>query len=96
MPKGYIIAHVTVSDMEAYKGYVTGNTPIIRGYGGRHIVRGGQSEVVEGQSGERHVVIEFDDYETAKKAYHDPDYQEIAQIRRDNADSTIILVEGAE
>lgn len=96
MPKGYIIAHVTVKDAEAYRGYVEGNTPIMRGYGARYIVRGGRSESLEGDCGERHVIIEFDDFETAKKAYHDPDYQAVAQIRRDNADSTVILVEGAE
>ena len=44
--------------------------------------------------GSKDVVIEFDDYETAKRAYHDPAYQEVAEIRRRTATSTIILVEG--
>ena len=94
MPKGYIIGHVTVHDPEAYKAYVTGNTPIIASYGGRPLVRGGQSEHPEGPEFDRHVVFEFDDYEQAKAAYHDPDYQKVAQIRYDNATSMIVLVEG--
>ena len=73
MPKGYIIAHITVEDPEAYREYVEKDTPILTGLGGRFIVRGGQSEVVEGASHDRHVVIEFDDYASAERAYRDPD-----------------------
>ncbi|WP_375229518.1 DUF1330 domain-containing protein [Roseobacter sp. S98] len=95
MPKGYIIGHVTVKNPEAYKEYVERDTPILLGLGGKFIVRGGQSEVPEGESLERHVVIEFPSYEAALAAYNDPEYQEVADIRRRNADSTIIVVEGA-
>ncbi|MDG1458369.1 MAG: DUF1330 domain-containing protein [Pseudoprimorskyibacter sp.] len=96
MPKGYIIGHVTVADAEAYREYVERNTPILKSRGARYLVRGGACETVEGSSGERHVVIEFDDYETARSSYFDPEYQVVADIRRRTADSTIILVEGAE
>jgi len=94
MPKGYIIGHVTVTNAEAYQAYVTQNTPIIQGYGGQPLVRGGQSEHPEGPQYTRHVVFEFPDYASAKAAYHDPAYQAVAQIRRDNAESMIVLVEG--
>jgi uncharacterized protein (DUF1330 family) len=96
MPKGYIIAHVTVKDPDAYKEYIVKDTPILQGLGGSFIIRGGQAQVMEGQSLERHVVIEFPSYEAALAAYHDPDYQQVAEIRRRTADSTIIVVEGAE
>ena len=95
MPKGYIIGHITVTDPEAYAEYVRRDTPILEGYGGRFIVRGGTSEVPEGTTFQRHVVIEFDDYETARKAYYDDEYQKVADIRRATSDSVIILVEGA-
>jgi len=96
MPKGYIIAHVTVTNPEAYQEYVDRDTPILLGHGGKFIVRGGPSEVKEGSAHERHVVIEFPSFDAAMKAYNDPAYQEVAEIRRRNAESTIILVEGAE
>jgi uncharacterized protein (DUF1330 family) len=94
MPKGYIIGHITVTNPEAYQEYVTRDTPILLGLGGKFIVRGGTSETLEGESLNRHVVIEFPSFEAAKAAYNDPDYQEVAEIRRRNADSVIILVEG--
>jgi len=94
MPKGYIIGHITVHDPENYKEYVTRDTPVLEALGARFIVRGGQSEVPEGATGERHVVIEFDSFEQAKKAYYDAEYQEISAIRKRTAESTIILVEG--
>lgn len=95
MPKGYIIGHITVTDPDAYKEYVIKDTPILQGLGGRFIIRGGQSEVVEGESYERHVVIEFPSYSAAQAAYNDPEYQEVLKIRQRTAKSTIILVEGA-
>lgn len=95
MPKGYWIGHITVRDPEAYREYVERDTPIIEGFGGRFIVRGGESVVPEGETLERHVVIEFPSYAAAREAYDSPEYQEVAEIRRRTADSVIIVVEGA-
>lgn len=94
MPKGYIIGHITVNDPEAYKEYVEKDTPILLGLGGRFVVRGGRSETPEGETLDRHVVIEFPSFEAARAAYHDPEYQKVAEIRRRTAQSVIILVEG--
>jgi uncharacterized protein (DUF1330 family) len=94
MPKGYIIGHITVRDPEAYKEYIERDTPILKRLGGVFVVRGGQSDIVEGEAYARHVVIEFPSYADALKAYHDPEYQEVAKIRQNTADSTILVVEG--
>lgn len=94
MPKGYIIGHINVTDPDGYPEYVAKDTPILQSHGARFIVRGGQSETPEGVEMGRHVVIEFDSFEAARKAYYDPDYQAVADIRRRCAESTIILVEG--
>lgn len=98
MPKGYIIAHVTVRDPENYQEYVIKDTPILEGFGAKFVVRGGQSKTCEGEApdGQRHVVIEFPTYEQALAAYNDPEYQQVADIRRRTADSLIYVVEGAE
>lgn len=94
MAKGYLIGHITVTNPEAYKEYVTRATPIMERYDGRFIVRGGRSEAPEGQVKERHVVIEFPSYEEARRAYYSDEYQEVLKIRLANAEGDIILVEG--
>lgn len=96
MAKGYIIAHIKVTDPEGYPEYVRRDTPILERMGAKFIVRGGRHQVVEGESGDRHVVIEFPSYEQALAAYNDPEYQEVAEIRRRCAESVIIVVEGHE
>lgn len=94
MPKGYLIGHITVTNPESYQEYVERDTPILEGFGGRFIVRGGQSEAPEGPMKDRHVVIEFPSFEDAKRAYYSDEYQEVLRIRLANAESDIILVEG--
>ncbi len=96
MPKGYVIAHITVRDPERYKEYVRLDTPIAERFGGRFVVRGGRSETVEGETLERHVVIEFPDYDAAVAFYRSEEYQKAADIRRETADADIVLVEGHE
>ena len=96
MPKGYIIGHITVTDPEASREYVVRDTPIFERHGGRFVVRGGTSLVPEGTSHDRHVVIEFPSYAAAQAAYNDPEYQEVAEIRRRTSEGVIILVEGTE
>lgn len=94
MPKGYIIGHITVTNPEAYKEYVSKDTPVLKRLGAKFLVRGGQAEVMEGEAHLRHIVFEFDSYDAAMAAYNDPEYQEISLIRKANAESTIIVVEG--
>ena len=94
MAKGYWLIHVSVRNAEAYKEYVARDTPIIEGLGGRFMIRGGQAQVVEGESLDRHVMVEFPSYEAAVSAFHDPAYQEVAEIRRRNAESSFVIVEG--
>ena len=95
MSKGYWIGHVTVADPERYAEYVRRDTAIIEEHGGRFLVRGGTSETPEGASKDRHVVIEFPDYEAAWACYRSDAYQEVATIRRGSAESDFVIVEGA-
>jgi len=96
MPKGYLIAHVTVNDPVAYQEYVDRNNEILPPFGGRPLVRGGQSETPEGAQFDRHVVFEYPSYAAAQAAYHSEDYQKNAEIRYANATSMVVIVEGAD
>jgi uncharacterized protein (DUF1330 family) len=44
----------------------------------------------------RHVVIEFDSFETAKACHDSPEYQAAARIREEASTAEIVIVEGYE
>jgi uncharacterized protein (DUF1330 family) len=96
MAKAYWVVQIDVTDPEAYKGYVQANAVPLGKFGGRFLVRGGQREVVEGQSRSRLVVIEFKDYATALDCYRSPEYAEAKALRRDAAVADFVIVEGYE
>jgi uncharacterized protein (DUF1330 family) len=95
MPKGYIIAELVVSNSEGYQEYREKVPAVIAQYGGRYLVRAGDSKVLEG-AGEcgRMVVLEFDSPERALEWYNSPEYQAILPIRLRNAAGRAIWAAG--
>jgi len=66
----YVIADVEVSDPAKYEGYKALTPGAIAAAGGKFIVRGGESDVLEGDwQPARVVVLEFPDLATAKAFY---------------------------
>jgi uncharacterized protein (DUF1330 family) len=94
MAKGYWIANVDVLDAEAYKAYVQANAVAFAKYGARFLVRSGKHVVMEGSSGPRQVVLEFEDYETALACYHSPEYQAAVPLRTSASRGNLVIVEG--
>jgi uncharacterized protein (DUF1330 family) len=93
---GYVIADIDVTDPVAYQGYVKLTPDIIAKYGGKFLVRGGATEVVEGTwSPNRLVVLEFESLEQAKKFYDSDEYRPVKAIRHKTAISNMVIVEGA-
>ena len=94
MPRGYWIAHVDVTDADAYKAYVAANAVPFAKYGARFLVRAGRCEVPEGASRARQVVLEFADYETALACYRSPEYEAAKALRVAASLADIVIVEG--
>lgn len=94
MPKGYWIAHVDVSDAEAYKLYVAANAAAFTKYGARFLVRGGAFECPEGSVRARTVVLEFPTHEAARACYGSPEYAEALALRRNASEADIIIIAG--
>ena len=94
MPKGYIISRVDVVDPEAYARYAAAATKVIAEHGGRALARGGRWEALEGPARARNVVLEFEDYETARRYYHSQQYQAAKALRAGAAQIEMVLVEG--
>ena len=56
----------------------------------------GASQVLEGESFERHVVIRFADMQTALACYHSPEYQAAKAKRDGRCRAQVAIVEGLE
>lgn len=96
MPKGYWMAHVTVTDEANYPPYRVAAGKVVAAYGGRFLARGGRYESPEGPGYERNVIVEFDSYDRAVACYHSPEYKAAVKLRRAYSDSTFTIVEGAD
>ena len=94
--KAYWIAHVTVTDPEAYAGYQALAPAAFAAHGARFLARGGVHEVMEGPSLNRHVVIEFPSLQAAKACYASPEYQDARRRRDGAATAHVVIVEGLE
>lgn len=94
MAKGYWIAHVDVNNPDGYKAYVAANGEVFRRYGAKFLVRGGRSEVMEGASRARSVIIEFTDYDTALACYRSPEYRKLVELRAPHSTADVIVIEG--
>lgn len=96
MPKGYIVARVTVTDPEQYAVYARMAGEAIRKHGGKALARGGRSEALEGEARARNVILEFESYEAAKAYFFSPEYQAAKKEREQAGIGEFVLVEGAE
>lgn len=92
---GYVIADVEVTNPEMFAEYRKLVSATVEQYGGKYLVRGGESVVVEGDwAPTRAVVIEFESFERAKEWYHSDDYAPALKMRLESANSSVIIVEG--
>jgi uncharacterized protein (DUF1330 family) len=94
MPKGYWIAHVTVTDKEQYQHYASATREAFQKYGAAILARGGAYEQMEGEGRPRNVVIEFPSLQAAIDCYNSPEYQAAKAKRQGAGVAEIVLVEG--
>jgi uncharacterized protein (DUF1330 family) len=91
----YIIAEVDVHDAAGFEEYRKLVPGTIAQYGGRYIVRGGKSEVLEGDwTPKRIVILEFPDFERAREWWASQEYAEPKKMRQRTARTNLVLVEG--
>ena len=91
----YIIARIEVTDWERYKEYTKATPGAISRFGGKFIVRGGETVTLEGpQETRRLVVIEFPSLELAKAFYNSPEYAEAKKLRIGAAEGQFLAVAG--
>ena len=90
------IAHVPVTDTEAYGRYAALAGPAIAKHGGVFIARGGRFVQLEGKERPRNVVARFPSVEDAEACYHSPEYQAALDHARGASERELVIVEITE
>ena len=92
---GYIVVDIEITDPDEYQKYTQQTAATIERYGGKFLVRGGHSEMLEGDwKPKRIVILEFPSVAQAKTWYDSPEYSAIKGIRHRSAISNMLLVHG--
>jgi uncharacterized protein (DUF1330 family) len=83
----YLIANVIIKDTDKFKDYMKATPPIIKQFGGRFLVRGGDFE-------KRLVLVEFESMQKAKQFYNSPEYKAIIDLRQSSVYTEWVFVDG--
>ena len=91
----YVIVEIEVLDPEGYARYRELAPPTVAAHGGRYIVRGGQTAILEGDwSPPRLAVLEFPSLERAKAWWASAEYAAARAVRSGAARVRMVAVEG--
>lgn len=96
MPTALWIAHVTVTEAEAYGRYAKAAGPAIADHGGVFLARGGRYVQLEGNDRARNVVARFPSVEAAVACYNSPAYQEALSHAKGASVRDLVVVEEIE
>ena len=91
----YVIVEIEVLDPKGYEEYKNLAAESVLKYGGKYIVRGGATEVLDGDwKPKRLVLLEFENMQRARDWLHCEEYCEPRKMRHRTARTNMVLVEG--
>lgn len=93
----YFIALIDIHDPEKYEEYLAGYDEVFEKYKGKVVAVEDQPQVLEGEwPAKRTVLIEFPNDHELRRWYDSPEYQTLAQYRRDASDAAIAIIHGRD
>ena len=90
----WISLYLKVNNQENLKRYAETVMPIIKGFGGVPLVRGGKHQTFDGDDFIRTVVWEFPNYEQALKCHNSKEYQAGWDLAKDTTTRHMQVIEG--
>ena len=91
----YILVDITINDPQTYERYKLLAPASIAAYHGKYLVRGGRTEVLEGDwEPSRLVILEFPGVEEAKAWFDSEEYAAAKALRQSCAATEMLLGEG--
>ena len=95
--KAYLIAHIEVTNPELMEKYRELVPKIVAKYQGKYLVRGGDSEILEGDYFKHRIVLlEFPSRQQANNFYNSEDYAPLKMLRIEAGNNSSVLVDGIE
>lgn len=89
-----VLVEVEIHNPELYEDYKKLSLPAVEAFGGKFVVRGAQTESLEGDwNPQRLVVLEFPSVERAKEWYNSEQYTTAKNIRFQASKDKMLLVE---
>lgn len=93
----YVIFQAEVTDDAQYARYRDASPASVSAAGGRFIVRGGETALLEGdEEPGRTVIIEFPDRRSALEWYHGKAYTDARALREGAASGRMYVVDGVD
>jgi uncharacterized protein (DUF1330 family) len=93
----YVIVEIEVTDPIGYEEYKKQAAATVHKYGGKYIVRGGKTEVLEGNwKPKRIVILEFPTMERAKEWLNCEEYREPRKLRHATSKTNMLVIEGVQ
>jgi uncharacterized protein (DUF1330 family) len=91
----YVVVDIEVKDDAVFAQYRDAVPAIVRRHGGEYLVRGGRTEIIEGdwQPG-RIVLFRFPDHASVHAFFNDPDYLPLRAMRQRASSADIVMVDG--
>jgi uncharacterized protein (DUF1330 family) len=93
-PPAYTIAEVEVTDPATFQKYADGTRVGITAAGGRFIVRGGKTFVINGVPPKQIVVIQWDSLDKAQAYFESEAYKQLVPIRDRSSNFRAFVIEG--
>jgi uncharacterized protein (DUF1330 family) len=95
MSAAYMIVQIKITREEGWPEYRQKVAELFARHGGRHLVRGGPVEVLEGSyDGRRLVIFEFPSMEVIRSVWDSPDYAEVKKLREGAGELDVWAVPG--
>lgn len=92
----YVLVELSIHDPELYEEYKQLTPETIEAYRGRFVVRGGKTELLEGDwNPERIVLLEFPSVERAREWWESEEYTRARLIRQRATETRMIILQGA-
>jgi len=93
----YLLVDLDIHDVEGFQAYRSRVPEFIAKHGGVYLVAGGEFEVLEGDwQPHRLALFKFPDRQSIRNFFDDPDFEEIAAIRRRSSKTIAVAVDGVD